>query len=188
MTPSSLLRHLFGRIGQAREHKPVRGPQQSQREGLGGDRRREAEESGGEGRGQRRERQEETGNKEERAEPDEAALVGFFLCARLCGLKEREDEGCSRWGIGIRWESSSSEENDGQKGVGFFPFLELRHLNSGSPFFSSLLSSLLSPSLLPRQRHQEQERPSSANEHAVESQRGTDGQDRVRRQDEHRGR
>lgn len=39
--------------------------------------------------------------------------------------------------------------------------------------------------LLPRQRHQEQKRPAPPYEHAVEGQRWSDGQNRVRRQDEH---
>ena len=77
---SNLFRHLPRRVGQAREHKPVRGPEQAQRQGLGGDGRREAEEGGGEERRQRRERQEERGQEEEGAEPDEAAVIEF-LCA-----------------------------------------------------------------------------------------------------------
>ena len=77
---SRLFPHLPRRVCQAREHQPVRGPEQAQREGLGGDGRGEAEERGREGRGQRGERQEERGEEEEGAEPDEAAVGVFLFC------------------------------------------------------------------------------------------------------------
>ena len=92
-------------------------------------------------------------------------------------------------GTGIRRESSScsssSSSRGKQRGKGvwffFFPSSPMIQGNSidGTPLNCSLLLSL------PRKRHQEQERFPPANEHGIEGQRRTDGQDRVRRKDEH---